>query len=316
MQTEAIGLHSVGPAGEVDRRVELLTYLRRSRGRAGRLRDLGLRKRYLASLLPDVGPRINRLHVPLAMRMAGVRPSVAGGDPYLRLPGGMVLFAPPGEEGTVNRALTEAFFYHWRNVALLDQYDVVRTLKPGMVVLDLGANTGGFTILASQLVGPTGLVVAVEPCAANFRCLEKTIRASGLDNARAVQTAVGDHEGEVSLSLSHASGKHSAVLKRSDACEVVPLKTSDSVVEELGLERVDFLKVDVEGMEPEVLRGAAETIRRYRPRLAVSAYHFPEHATVLPQVLAEVAPGYSVEVRSVAVGLELEMFAVPRPVGD
>jgi FkbM family methyltransferase len=250
------------------------------------------------------------------MRVAGVRPHLAGKEGHLRLPGDMVLFAHPGEGGTAAMALREAFFCHWRNVALLDQYDARRTLKPGMVVLDLGANTGAFTILASRLVGADGLVVAVEPCRDNFGCLEKTAEASGLTNVRALRTAVGDRGGELRLSMSPSSGKHSAILSRGKTYEVAPLVTTDSVVGELGLERVDFIKVDVEGMEPEVLRGAAETIRRFRPRLAVSAYHLPEHATVLPQVLSEIAPGYRVEVRALATGLELEMFAVPEEAGD
>jgi len=198
---------------------------------------------------------------------------------------------------------------HWRDVGVLDQYDATAVLQEGMTVLDVGANTGCFTLLASRLVGTAGRVVSLEPIGENYRCLEKTIEANGLTNATPLQVAVGDRDGELEITLAEDSGQHSAVLERSGERVLVPVRTLDSLVAELGLERVDFIKVDVEGMEPEVLHGARETIRRFRPHLAVGAYHLPEHRELLPHIVREIDPDYHVEIKCMARGLEEEMFA-------
>jgi hypothetical protein len=63
-------------------------------------------------------------------------------------------------------------------------------------------------------------------------------------------------------------------------------------VAELHLSRVDYIKMDIEGAEREALRGAEETLRKYRPRLMLDAYHRPDDATVLPGLMRRVYRGY------------------------
>ena len=64
---------------------------------------------------------------------------------------------------------------------------------------------------------------------------------------------------------------------------------------ELKLERVDFIKMDIEGAEPNALRGGRETIAKFHPRLAMSVYHEPNHPVVVPQILKETWSGYRME---------------------
>ncbi len=251
----------------------------------------------------------------LPIRLAGVRARAEGGVLRVSVPGGRCVITPLQPSGSVWATLRETVVWHWRPVALLDQYDAGRALRPGMVAVDVGANVGCFTMLASRLVGDDGLVIAIEPVEANFACLERTIEENGLRNVRTVRAAVGDHNGEVRLSLSEQSGQHSGVFKRGDTYATVPSRTLDSIVADLGLDHVDFVKVDVEGMEPQVLRGAAGTIQKFLPRLAVSAYHLPDHREVLPATLRALAPNYRACIRALAFGLEDVMFASPADAG-
>ena len=75
----------------------------------------------------------------------------------------------------------------------------------------------------------------------------------------------------------------------------VPMTTIDETVRELGLPSVDFVKMDVEGAEPLALRGAAESIARFRPRLSLCTYHDTEHPRLLREMVSAMYPGYSFE---------------------
>ena len=72
----------------------------------------------------------------------------------------------------------------------------------------------------------------------------------------------------------------------------IPVTTIDNLVKELNLPRVDFIKMDIEGAEPRAIRGGLETLRRFRPRLAISAYHAPDHPVVIPAVVRLAHPDY------------------------
>ena len=267
--------------------------------------------RWAGLLLPREGMRVGRVDVWIAMILSGARVRTEDDCVSVHFPSGVRLYSPARGAHATWAVVREMLISHWRHVGVLDQYDATAVLKQGMVVLDVGANTGCFTVLASKLVGASGKVVALEPIGDNFRCLEKTIEANNLANATPLQFAVGDGDGELEIMLAEPSGQHSAVLERGRETVRVPVRTLDSLVAELGLERVDFIKVDVEGMEPEVLRGARETIRRFRPHLAVSAYHLPEHRELLPRIVSEIGADYRIEIKCMARGLEEEMFARP-----
>jgi FkbM family methyltransferase len=205
----------------------------------------------------------------------------------------------------------EALVYHWRDVRVLDSYDATRFITPGMTVVDAGANIGMFSLLANGLVGSSGQVYAVEPVPGNLQCLEQCLERNQLTRVKTCGTALGAENGALALSLSSSSGKHSAALDRGGPQITVPQRRLDDLVEEWGLDRLDFLKIDVEGYEPQVLRGAAGCISKFRPVLAVAAYHFPEHVEALPQLIAGIAEDYVVRVGSAARGLETKCWGIP-----
>ncbi len=75
----------------------------------------------------------------------------------------------------------------------------------------------------------------------------------------------------------------------------IPLTTIDKLVAELKLDRVDFIKMDIEGAEPKAITGARETIAKYHPRMALCTYHAPDHPQKVPELVRAAWSGYTVE---------------------
>ncbi|MBK7046155.1 MAG: FkbM family methyltransferase [bacterium] len=144
-------------------------------------------------------------------------------------------------------------------------------LKPGDVVLDVGANVGFIAVIAAKLVGPAGRVVAFEPVPENARLVRRNARLNGLSRLEVVETAVGDRCGSAQLVLARLSGG-SALAGTDlppDACgEIeVPLTTLDAWHAREPATRPALVKIDVEGAELAVLRGAVGLLAAARPML-------------------------------------------------
>ena len=153
-------------------------------------------------------------------------------------------------------------------------------LGPGGVFVDIGANTGYFTIIAGLLVGSSGRVVAFEPNAAVRARLERHVARNGLSERIVVSdVAVGDRERESAdfyLSCSAANDGLSSLTRsaiafregglRPDVTASVRVRTFDALAEQLGLREIDPMKVDVEGAEYEVFAGMSRTLSTCRPR--------------------------------------------------
>jgi FkbM family methyltransferase len=138
-----------------------------------------------------------------------------------------------------------------------------RHLRPGMTFIDVGANLGYFTLQAARIVGNSGRVIAIEPAPQNFSLLQKSIALSGYSNTIALPIALSDRDGSAGLQILGRSTEHTlAPLKVTDLPRVVvETRTLDSVVAEQKLSRVDMLKIDVQELEIEVIRGAERTLR-------------------------------------------------------
>lgn len=137
-------------------------------------------------------------------------------------------------------------------------------LRSGMTFFDVGANIGVYTLPAAGLVGESGQVHAFEPAPAMFEHLGASVALSRFRNVTLNAAAAGDQAGTVTLHLAEDprhSGWHSLAPseKRQRRVEV-PCVTLDGYVRDRGIRRVDFLKVDVEGGELLVLRGARELL--------------------------------------------------------
>jgi len=138
-------------------------------------------------------------------------------------------------------------------------------LEPGAIVVDVGANFGYYAISASSRVGPEGGVYAFEPDPAAYNILEGNIEANQLKNVRSFQVCIGDEDRETDFYLMEESAFSSMVAtgrSREKEKILVPMRRLDSLFLEQGVERLDAIKVDVEGMEFAVLRGLHESLQR------------------------------------------------------
>lgn len=137
----------------------------------------------------------------------------------------------------------------------------------GAVVADVGANIGSHTLLYSQLVGETGRVLAFEPQPKIFHMLCANVALNGIGNVTTYQAGVGQKLGTMRVSTPNEEKRvnFGGISLGEEGPEVVDIVTLDS----LKLERLDFVKIDVEGMEEAVIRGGAETLKRLKPRLYV-----------------------------------------------
>jgi len=141
-----------------------------------------------------------------------------------------------------------------------------RYVKPGMAVLDIGANIGCLTMLSASLVGPLGLVVAIEPNPENVKLLEASRRVNGFDQVLVIQAAAGRQTGLLALNVSYSNGMTAALpddVGGLFASRPVPCFALDALLPKA--RRLDLIKIDVEGAEPLVVEGAQATIERDRP---------------------------------------------------
>ena len=161
--------------------------------------------------------------------------------------------------------------------------------RPGSVVFDVGAHHGIDTVLFSLWTGPSGHVYAFEANAENALTLRANIGANRLTNCDAVHTAVGARSGSIHLS-------NEVVAPGDPLARVVPLTSLDEFCARAAIGRVDVLKIDVEGFEGEVLRGAQQVLAQ-RPRIALELHLdvLPRFRTSATQVLAQLdLPSYDV----------------------
>ncbi len=131
---------------------------------------------------------------------------------------------------------------------------------PGTTAVDIGAHIGCHTLAMAKRVGAEGRVYAFEPQPKLHRELKVNMALNGMENVQTFCAAVGDKDGEIELSPLKEGNEGSSVLQ-GGAGIFVPLMTLDS----LHLKNVSLIKIDVEGMEDQVLAGAQNTLRENRP---------------------------------------------------
>lgn len=146
---------------------------------------------------------------------------------------------------------------------------VLRALSPGCVFFDVGANIGYYSVLALDRVGPGGRVVCFEMNDRPLRALRKTIALNGVTNIKIEVAAVTDRDGDVNFLPTAEDGHGKINLARQGTR--IPAVSLDSYVERHPVQRLDALKIDVEGAELLVLRGATRILATLRPVIAVEA---------------------------------------------
>ena len=150
----------------------------------------------------------------------------------------------------------------------------ISILRKGDVVIDAGANVGYFTMLFSDLVGPYGHVHAFEPVPATFSILSRNLqRFPYYTNVSLNCAALGDNDQRTKIFLPHGDHGQAALVNHRDGswrnAQVAPIDAEMMRLDRYaqGLNKIGFLKCDVEGAELLVLRGAESSLRRFRPKV-------------------------------------------------
>ncbi len=195
-------------------------------------------------------------------------------------------------DGTVSTAVL-AFGEYEPNVIA----ELAPLLKPGGVFVDIGANIGYLTMLAAARVGPAGRVLAFEPNPDNVVLLREGIRANGFTNIELFPLGAADRQRTIEM---YPDGQNSTSLVTDPAADdpsgvwqpylsktlgrrhVLKTAALDDVLGHL--DRVDIVKLDIDGGEPRALDGMDRLVRRHRPVI------FVEYAPVCIQLVSRVAP--------------------------
>ncbi len=144
-------------------------------------------------------------------------------------------------------------------------------LQPGMVMVDVGANDGFFAVVAARRVGASGKVYAFEPSEREFARLEANAALNRLDNLRPVKRAVADTAGKAVLRICEYGHEGQNTLGdfvhqvSGAGTQAVELCSLDCYFASENLSRLDFIKIDAEGAEEKVLRGARGLIEKFQP---------------------------------------------------
>lgn len=149
-----------------------------------------------------------------------------------------------------------------------------KSVRPGSVAYDLGANVGFYTLLLSELVGSGGLVVAFEPLPRNLEYLRRHIALNHVSNVVVMEGAVSSHSGSALFvegptnSMGFISSKGNVKVK---------LFSIDEMVSDGRIPAPQYLKIDIEGAEYDALCGAEATLQEFQPTIFLASHSMEIH---------------------------------------
>lgn len=162
----------------------------------------------------------------------------------------------------------EILYHTFWNKMFLEEIDKIKKyIKHGDTVIDVGGNMGFFVLILNELVGPSGKIYSFEPSGRLKERLEATVKNNNLQNVNIVNLALGESEGKTTLHYNPKQTGLSSIVtdfESGSLTEEIRITTLDKFSENIP-GRVSFIKIDTEGYEPQVLRGAQKLIERDKP---------------------------------------------------
>lgn len=149
---------------------------------------------------------------------------------------------------------------------------VSQKLRSGMICVDAGGNIGYYATLESNKVGKNGRVIAIEPSPVNFRYLKKNLELQNQSNYEVHNFACGKEDGKISF-LVHDISNMCKVINEGDKIPEgmqaikIPVKKLDSFLKSISVDKIDFLRMDIEGSELNLFEGAKDTIKNSKPMI-------------------------------------------------
>lgn len=178
-----------------------------------------------------------------------------------------------------------------------EKFDVA--VESGDIVIDAGANIGIFTMFAAAY--RKAKVYAFEPVPHIFEALGNNIRINEVESlVTAVKAGLSDSQGMCNMLIDDNVSRAGTFLPsraegfKNERVIESQVTTIDKYVEENHIPKVDFIKADIEGFERNMLRGAVETLKRDRPKLAICTYHLPDDTEILTDIIMKANPEYKI----------------------
>jgi len=177
-------------------------------------------------------------------------------------------------------------------------------ISKGDTVIDCGAHVGVLTRYA--LDQGASRVIAIEPDPSNILCLRRNFaKEIAAGTVTLVEKGVWNEAAEIQFEHDvHDSSRHTFHHQPDADVKMIsiPVVPLDQIVAELGLERVDFIKMDIEGAEREALQGAEETLKRFRPEMAICTYHRDDDPPAIRAAVARTGVPYDIHARLLSIG--------------
>lgn len=171
--------------------------------------------------------------------------------------------------------------------------------KQGDIIIDGGAFLGHFSLFASVLVGDKGKIIAFEPDRKNFMKLKENLKLNNVKNVVAINKGLWGEN--TTLEFDETSTSSSSLFfdkdRPSDQIKKVPVVRLDDELEKMGITKVNFIKLDVEGAEIEVIKSSEKTLKNNDVNLAIASYHTingEKTAVKLEKILSKM--GYKVKI--------------------
>jgi len=234
------------------------------------------------------------------------------GNIYVELDNGIKLESPPsyqnadinfteryryGNKSKMTKILDVSKYYFMYEILselyIHSEYFKYFDISPGDIVIDAGANIGGFTIQAALKAGPTGKVIAIEPDDENIKTLKRNIAHNNLNNVIIIKKALWSEKCTKDFHISHRPGEHTLMNYDSQQYSggktiTIQCDTLDNIIHESGLTTINYLKMDIEGAEVEALKGANTLLSNQSPNLLIEALHevngSPAYKTLVPNL--------------------------------
>jgi FkbM family methyltransferase len=227
-----------------------------------------------------------------------------------RILGRQKIFLHSSDRGFACHLMLDGFWEMW-----LTQY-LARCVRPGMTVIDVGANYGYYTLLLADAVGEAGHVIAVEPNPAAVTLLGQSVLLNGHSGrTQIVPHALGATAGKRLLFLPSGEPKNATLVDREDVINGRTIEVSTVTLDEIALTypKVDLVKIDAEGGEQEILAGMPNLIERDRPMLVLeyNAARYAEPYAFLEKLLTAYSTAEELELTGNIVPINIESVTDP-----
>lgn len=149
---------------------------------------------------------------------------------------------------------------------------VIQKLPKGGTFIDIGANVGFYSLFAAQKAGSSGKIISFEPFPLNVQRLKRNISLNNFSRVEVVPMAVGNDSGKLDLYYSENEQNMGAVSGLGDGTDhsvTVDLIRLDDYLESCSIEKIDVIKIDIEGSEYDALTGMKQTLEKFKPAILI-----------------------------------------------